>query len=174
MDDVHLCLRVADLLDGLTSSIRHKFVVIPLSTRASKQTLPRHYQPSTRPKDLAPFIYQHPGASTDLRDNAFIMPPRETSYGFHSNQTSTPNSVGGSYEYQQLYPAPSTLSEEDWLTLDLNPLLDPVNSAFNAADTVDWFGNFGPEMNDNLEVLGKLVNEQYRTEPFDGGGSGFN
>ncbi len=26
VDDVHLCLRIADLLEGLTTSVRHKFV----------------------------------------------------------------------------------------------------------------------------------------------------
>ena len=51
----------------------------------------------------------------------------------------------------------------DWLTLDLNPLLDDNNNAFGGMDNA-WFGNFGPEINSNLDVLGKLVNEGFGAE----------
>ena len=67
-------------------------------------------------------------------------------------------------------------NEEDWLTLDLNPLLDA-----NALGNPDpaWFGPgaFGPETHNNLEVLGKLFNESYRgdgmNEGSGPGGMGF-
>ena len=47
---------------------------------------------------------------------------------------------------------------DDWLTLDLNPLLD--SNTFGGMNDA-WFGNFGPEINSNLDVLGKLVNDGF-------------
>lgn len=61
-------------------------------------------------------------------------------------------------------------SEEDWLTLDINPLLDP--SGLGGGENT-WFGAFGPETHNNLEVLGKFVNDQYRVEGYEDGGMGF-
>lgn len=199
VDDVHLCLRIADLLEGLTSSIRHKFVRLAArNTRPSKNAhgLPAYPStPGTAGSEITnaiPFIYQHnrdpavpdplAGISTDridLRDNALsIMPPRDTTYTFPSHYSiGTPTSATGSFDYQQqLYPAASSISEEDWLTLDLNPLLsDTVNSAFGPSTdgNVDWFGNFGPEMRENLEVLGRFFTEQPRADAFEGGPLGF-
>ena len=51
----------------------------------------------------------------------------------------------------------------DWLTLDLQPLLgnnDGMGMG-GVSDTVNapWFGTFGPETYNNLEVLGKLAND---------------
>ena len=41
VDDVHLCLRIADLLEGLTTSVRHKFVRLPgrKADKAGQQVL---------------------------------------------------------------------------------------------------------------------------------------
>ncbi len=65
---------------------------------------------------------------------------------------------------------------DDWWALDLNPLLsDTVNGGVGQGwgDQVEWLANFGPGIRDNLEVLGKLVNEQYRAgDVFDDGGAG--
>lgn len=61
----------------------------------------------------------------------------------------------------------------DWLTLDLQPLLggndgfgdnnnnnnSNNNNSNNNNMTNPWFGAFGPETHNNLEVLGKLVND---------------
>ena len=197
VDDVHLCLRIADLLEGLTSSIRHKFVRLAArNTRSSKHARGLPAYPSTpitansEIPNAIPFVYQHnrnttvpdplAGVSTDridLRDNALtIMPPRDTTYVFPSNYNmGTPSSATGSFDYQQqLYPATSSISEEDWLTLDLNPLLsDTVHGALGTGSdgNVDWFGNFGPEMRENLEVLGRYFTEQPRTDTFEGGGA---
>jgi hypothetical protein len=46
VDDVHLCLRIADLLDGLTSSIRNKFVRLAIG-RKKQQTSQPQARPST-------------------------------------------------------------------------------------------------------------------------------
>lgn len=50
-------------------------------------------------------------------------------------------------------------TEEDWLTLNMNPLLGGDGSGMSGADG-QWLSAFGPEMADNLEVLGKLTGEQ--------------
>ena len=55
----------------------------------------------------------------------------------------------------------------DWLTLDLQPLLGgndgfgDNNNNNNNNNNINnpWFGAFGPETHNNLEVLGKLVND---------------
>lgn len=185
VDDVHLCLRIADLLEGLTSSIRHKFVRLAArNTRPLNQVHGMPGYPSTpvttnsEITNAMSLLYQQnrnttvpdplAGISTDridFRENALtIMPPRDTTYAFPSNYNiGTPNSATGSFDYQQqFYPANSSISEEDWLTLDLNPLLsDTANSAFGTGGdgNVDWFGNFGPEMRENLEVLGRFFTE---------------
>lgn len=115
-----------------------------------------------------------------------IMPPPTSAYNVPSNYTFSPipqlshapiinQSQSQSQAPQQhLYPTSNLANlsgtADDWLTLDLNPLLD--NSAFGGADN-PWFGNFGPEINSNLDVLGRLVNEQFMGEGFDEGEMGF-
>ena len=67
----------------------------------------------------------------------------------------------------------------DWLTLDLQPLLggnDGMGGGGVGGGDNPWFGAFGPETHNNLEVLGKLVNDGggYRGDGFgDDGGMGF-
>ena len=62
--------------------------------------------------------------------------------------------------------------EDDWMTIDLNPLLNNEGMVTGVED--DWFGNgFGPDTYNNLEVLGKLVNEGSSPwGPQQGGGGG--
>ena len=112
--------------------------------------------------------------------NISIMPPPNSAYNLHHNNYSFSLA-------SQLSPAPllkqdqnplyqndnftnlSGGSADDWLTLDLNPLLD--NNVFGGMEN-PWFGNLGPEINSNLDVLGRLVNDQF-TEGFEGGETGF-
>lgn len=69
-------------------------------------------------------------------------------------------------QQQDLYPMDNNgatplpfPSEEDWLTLDLQPLID--TTGFEVENNT-WYSAFGPETHNNLEVLGKLVNEQWQ------------
>lgn len=104
-----------------------------------------------------------------------IMPPPNNAYNIdNNNYTFSPATQLSPLitAQQQLYPNEGLSSQnqnlsgtaDDWLTLDLNPLLD--NSSFGGMDN-PWFGNFGPEINSNLDVLGRLVNEGF------GGDMGF-
>lgn len=114
--------------------------------------------------------------------NISIMPPPTSAYNLPTNYTFSPVSqlspaplVSPNQPQQQhLYQSDSVAnlsgSADDWLTLDLNPLLD--NNAYGGAET-PWFGNFGPEINSNLDVLGRLVNEQFRGEGLEGAEMGF-
>lgn len=190
VDDVHLCLRIADLLEGLTSSIRNKFVRLPAQAPRSPQMTrsspaqghnPR-YDPAMRsgPDELfqRQYLPGH-GALTPLagvshthtnpNDTSItIMPPPGGSYSNYDFNSSN----GQSFPHQQMpqqgdpYPLDSSNasnlpfpSEEDWLTLDLQPLLDTPGFGM---DNNSWYGAFGPETHNNLEVLGKLVNEQWQ------------
>lgn len=116
--------------------------------------------------------------------NITIMPPigntyATNNYNFTSPTAYSPNQQ--SQQQQQQYAMASdnpnafgVPNEEDWLTLDLNPLLD--TSGLSGADS-GWFGPgagaFGPETHSNLEMFGKLVNEGYRGDGFGDGGMGF-
>jgi len=101
-----------------------------------------------------------------------------TNYNVPNNPTtgSPTQSFNPSQQQQQQYAMSnpgtdfSMPSEEDWLTLDINPLLDP--SGLGGGENT-WFGAFGPETHNNLEVLGKFVNDQYRVEGYEDGGMGF-
>lgn len=196
VDDVHLCLRVADLLEGLTSSISNKLVRLPARriknphVISAQQNLPANPTEPTMDGARDNFAYSYLpdrsgtiqdtlggicGERTDIRESGFsIMPPRDNAYDFSYNSNyngGTPNSAAGSCDPQQaLLSAASSFSDE-WLTLDLNALLpETVNGEVctSWADPhADWYANFGPGISENLEVLGKLVNEQYR------GGDGF-
>ncbi|KAI4086450.1 MAG: hypothetical protein LQ344_007545 [Seirophora lacunosa] len=209
VDDVHLSLRIADLLEGITSSIRHKFVRLP--ARASN---------SNRPTPPPRSAYASPMGGATLADNTENLNPPLQSYQQQEQQqyqNERTNSVSGSlvptaainpfdhtnisimpppnsgyllnnadYLYAANTNTPSTFdsnnnnnNEEDWLTLNLNPLLSSSsdNNNNNSTNTstnnnhagasffpagiggtdAQWFGNFGPEISGNLEVLGKLV-----------------
>ena len=110
------------------------------------------------------------------------MPPPNSAYNLNNSYTFSPasqlspgplisqNQPQQPHLYQNDNLVNLSGTADDWLTLDLNPLLD--NSAFGGAEN-PWFGNFGPEINSNLDVLGRLVNEQFRGEGFEGGEMGF-
>ena len=212
VDDVHLCLRIADLLEGLTSKIRQRFIPFTpqntfspqLATRerpaypTTQQQMPSPVQQANRPKIR--YVRQQPqrgrpNQSGELPgpsylgapdSNITVMPPPRGVYNnsaYTTNSNNQYNSSSQPYEMQlqhqqqqrqtvpqqhaqQPYPLNSNSndlnygvpSEEDWLTLDLQPLLDGNGMATDADE--NWFGNaFGPETQNNLEVLGKLVNE---------------
>ena len=187
VDDVHLCLRIADLLEGLTSSIRHKFVRLAARTSKSNTTTPpntainsqgrgdvnttaNHLTPATPsykpfPTDRQSPLAGIPANPINLQDSSIaIMPPPTNTYQFNqsmygNNSNATNNTYGSpSNSYSGL--SPFNANEEDWLTLDLNPLLSTDSAGFqtgNGGTESQWFGNFGPEINGNLEVLGKLV-----------------
>ena len=175
VDDVHLSLRIADLLEGITSSIRHKFVRLPARVSNSNRGTPpksAYASPSgTTPSNsrniqqLVPPFQQYqseqqqqhglPGPTSNF-DNISIMPPPDASYQFNLN------SYGGNDNNAALSPFNNNNNnnnEEDWLTLNLNPLLSSDSTGFQTGVGNDgqWFGNFGPEINENLEVLGRLV-----------------
>lgn len=187
VDDVHLCLRIADLLEVLTSSIRPKFVRLPprpLSTpeQAKRATnleqSQEHYnsnnfQNSNQP--LSPLqgisrTYNNPHDSSIT-----FMPPWgsdyiDSSYDYN-NSNSSAYTQNRNQNRQPFYNDSNTdPMSEDWLTLNLNPLLE--SSGF-AGDDNQWLAAFGPETHNNLEVLGKLVNEPYRGDVFGGGNMGF-
>lgn len=213
VDDVHLSLRIADLLERLTSSIRHRFVrlarqshnkstnaspdrfrlqssgksthaEIPAGDNIDPNTISTTYQPSKFPNTPDPIVID----PTDYNTIAIIT-PRDMAYNFptptdptassYNNLHHTPSSSTTTYydyqHQQQPYsnpPTSTTTTDEAWLTLDLNPLLaDTGTGGFGSwnGDATDWIGGFGPEITSNLEVLGKLANEGYRTEGWEGG-----
>ena len=90
-----------------------------------------------------------------MDNNVSIVPPPNSTY--HMNPSPYTNNSSASYD-STLSPFTNN-NEEDWLTLDLNPLLSSDSTGFQTGVGNDgqWFGNFGPEINGNLEVLGKLV-----------------
>ncbi|KAL9029192.1 MAG: hypothetical protein Q9196_002543 [Gyalolechia fulgens] len=171
VDDVHLSLRIADLLEGITSSIRHKFVRLPARTsNSNRATPPRsayaspsrntpcntgnlnppHHAYQQYPNDRRNSLTGVPTNPVNFVDNTniSIMPPPNSSYQFN------PNSYAGSNGALSPFD-----NNEDWLTLNLNPLLSSDTAGFQSGFGNDgqWFGDFGPEINGNLEVLGKLV-----------------
>ena len=188
VDDVHLCLRIADLLEGLTSSIRNKFVrlppqspISPVTTKSTSQT-PRPTYVSMAQNGFGQQQYQQPGALNPLEgipqshtnphdSNITIMPPPGGSYTNFDFGTTDVHQYPHQQNAQQQQPQqqnPYSVdndvtplpfpSEDDWLTLDLQPLIDTTGFE---ADNNAWYGAFGPETHNNLEVLGKLVNEQW-------------
>lgn len=208
VDDVHLCLRVADLLEQLTRSIRSQFVRLPPRPLSSPEQARRTAQQNNNnfgnnsstfnPPDRFQYrtntgdVFQNPlaGISRTYNNphdsNITIMPPigntyannNNANYNFTSPTPYSPNQQQHASPQQQMQQYAMSNngndfnmpSEEDWLTLDLNPLLD--TSGVNPSDN-QWFGAFGPETHNNLEVLGKLVNDQYRGDGYgDGDGDG--
>lgn len=163
MDDVHLCLRIADLLEGLTTTIRHRFVRIAVSathnsniagpwlSNESSERL-RPLQSSDMDVDANPHAYitRNPA----LADN---QPPEQPPAS--DPNTSTPlnyndmndDPADGSYDA----PADTFTfhGTEDWLTLDFNPLLDAADNA----GMNEWFANFGPDIHNNLDGLGRFM-----------------
>ena len=262
VDDVHLCLRIADLLERLTSSIGNKFVRLPPQATNSPQgakaqpgayqdrlpdfpTASAHHPDGTSSTSFAnfdqPFDFTAnplsgiPHTHTDPNDASIaIMPPPAGSYtnfdfgstpagaqaqGLEETAALTQDpqnslsAAGGNYAIDGTAAAATTTgggrnlnfpfpSEEDWLTLDLQPLFDAsggfgsnnnnndsggagsgggggdntttggLGSGGGGFDTTQqWYGAFGPETHNNLEVLGKLVNND--NDPWQPGDLGF-
>lgn len=193
VDDVHLCLRIADLLEGLINAIRPKFV--RLHPRPQEQqtqytsgntfNAPNRFQYQPNPADTT----QNPLAgisrtyNSPSDSNITIMPPLgntyipNANYSYASPNVYSPNQQQNQQSYAMNnnsgtnhsdFPMPT---EEDWLTLDLNALLGESGSG--TADG-QWYGAFGPETQNNLDVLGKFMNDQLRDDGYgDGGGMGF-
>ncbi|KAL8664637.1 MAG: hypothetical protein Q9202_002907 [Teloschistes flavicans] len=182
VDDVHLSLRIADLLEGLTSSVRHKFVRLPARNPKSNTGSPPHASYATASpgnslstSNLPTQTYTGVNPSNTLdnnnnNNNISFVPPPDPTYHYNLNNlyptnTVNNNSSGTSYSNNNaLSPFNNdNNNEEDWLTLDLNPLLssssDPAGfqTGMGLGNDAQWFGNFGPEINGNLEVLGRLV-----------------
>ena len=207
VDDVHLCLRIADVLENLIKAINSQFVRLPprsLSTpeqakriailnQPRPQFAPPASQPGTNsfnPVDLSQYDDIHgPLAGISRTYNSphdssiSIMPPIGSNYAsfnpnpnFVNTFTQSPNQNQPQQQHQSFYPDnnndPMTSLPSDWLTLDLQPLLGNDNG-LGAGDN-PWLGAFGPETHNNLEVLGKLVNDGgYRLDGFGEDGMGF-
>ncbi|KAL9040804.1 MAG: hypothetical protein Q9180_001688 [Flavoplaca navasiana] len=174
VDDVHLCLRIADLLERLTSNLRHKFVRLPARNSSSKQANPPSTYPATSLEDIPqdPSLHQQPNMAymqdqrsmaanptNYLDNNISIMPPPDGSYQFNPNlYNPNNNAFYSSNNDNGVSPPFNGSNEEDWLTLDLNPLLASDSNGFQTSvgnNDGQWFGDL--QINGNLEVLGKLV-----------------
>jgi len=196
VDDVHLCLRIADLLERLTSSIRNKFVRLAAptarrTTSSSKKRRGKYPQMAAQQDSTdnnARYLFlniNNVGANNPLAgistspvnpqdDNISIMPPPNDIYNMnpYTSSSNPQNFNQQSFEHQQphLYTNDDNLSpqvsEEDWLTLNLNPLLSDT-TGYGNGESENWFGDFGPEIINNLEVLGKFV------DGYEPGGVGF-
>ena len=202
VDDVHLCLRIADLLERLTSSIRNQFVRLAAPSRRQKR-YPQTVVMQDANEPNATYSFSNSGKMGGTSDsiagiatsninaqdsNITIMPPPNHLYNNYSNNPPTnpfPQSFTSSHQQQShLYPTTNSddttmalspqVSEEDWLTLNLNPLLsDPTGGGFgNGEPGENWFGDFGPEIINNLEVLGRLV-DVHEPGTAGGGAGGF-
>ena len=111
-----------------------------------------------------------PRSHTNPNDsNITIMPPPGGSYtNFDFGNASAQQYPKQHNPQPERYPYPMDNNgvmplpipgEDDWLTLDLQPLIDTTGFE---NDNNAWYGAFGPETHNNLEVLGKLVNEQWQ------------
>ncbi|KAL8786169.1 MAG: hypothetical protein Q9213_002939 [Squamulea squamosa] len=177
VDDVHLCLRIADLLERLTSNLRNKFVRLPArnANASAKQPNSSTYsatslegtsqETSLQQPSMAYLLDQRarqnpnsgiPTNPSDYLDNNIsIMPPPDATYQFNPNLYNGNNAF---YSTNSNVVSPYNSNEEDWLTLDLNPLLASDSTGFQTGvgnNDGQWFGDL--QINGNLEVLGKLV-----------------
>lgn len=214
VDDVHLCLRIADVLESLIKAISGQFVRLPPGSLSSPEQAKRTTQLAEQQAQFAPEDYQTNPKSFNPSDrlqydnahgplagisrtynsvhdsNISIMPPIGNNYtpfnpnnSFEStfaqsptqNQNQNPNPNPNQNQQQQPFNPndvdPMTFPS-DWLTLDLQPLLG--NDGMGGGGDNPWLGAFGPETHNNLEVLGKLVNDGgYRGDGFGEDGIGF-
>ncbi|KAL8998294.1 MAG: hypothetical protein Q9169_002608 [Polycauliona sp. 2 TL-2023] len=174
VDDVHLCLRIADLLERLTSNLRHKFVRLPARNTSSRPPNPASTYPTASLEDPSQDLNLQQPSMAYLQDqrlmtaqnptnyldnNISIMPPPDASYQFNPNLY-TNNAFYNNNDSNGISPSfnSNNTNEEDWLTLDLNPLLASDANGFQTSvgnNDGQWFGDL--QINGNLEVLGKLV-----------------
>ena len=184
MDDVHLCLRVADLLEGLITTIRHRFVRIAASaTNKSSVASPRLSKDSSerlrpaQPSDTnrgsdAPAYNTRNTASADRQTADYSQssnlgaPPTSTMVPPDPNYINDNDFSNPSYENNlDAFTFPCT---EDWLTLDLHPLFDAEDNA----GMNEWFADFGPDIHNNLDGLGRFM-DGFGDEGFGEGGGVF-
>ena len=198
VDDVHLCLRIADVLESLIKAISTQFVRLPpgsLSTpeQAKRTAILAQQQPhfaspdyQTDNKAFNPadrFQHDLAGISRTYNSphdsNISIMPPIGNNYTPFNPNNSFVNPFTQSPNQNPNQPQqPFYANDEDpmafpsdWLTLDLQPLLG--NDGMGGGDN-PWLGAFAPETHNNLEVLSKLVNDGvYRGDGFGEDGMGF-
>ena len=209
VDDVHLCLRIADVLENLLKAINTQFVRLPPGSLSSPERAMRttnlreqqahlttnDYQPGTKsfnPSDRfqyddgqGPLAGIAPTYNSPHDSNISIMPPIGNNYApsFSPNNnfvnafTQSPTQTQNEPQQQPFYPTDDDNSmpfPADWLTLDLQPLLGNDGMGGGGGGENPWFGAFGPETHNNLEVLGKLVNDGgYKGDGFADGGMGF-
>ena len=176
VDDIHLANRIADLLESLTRSLRSKFIRLQ-GQRQGRSALRHPIGESGDSKSVTPqtqdLLQPPPGLLGDqvpIRSSTpNIMPPpvpiyNNTIYNYEQQPQMPlyqPNPPSGSLS--------SGSADEDWMTMDLSSLLDHGTVSapnggnnsfgFGNLDMNNYFGNFGPEVGGNLEVLGKLVDE---------------
>ena len=194
VDDVHICLRVADLLEGLIEKVGENFVRLP----PRLQEPPTQYNPNYTYNQRSQLHYHrnpgdtiqntlngNPTTYDSLRSRDItIMPPLGNTYSIHNNPTYTFES-SNSYntdqqqQNQEAYGMNNDSADPndfgvgaDWLTLNLNGLVD--QSGMGGNGDYGWFGGFGPETQNNLEVLGKLSNGRYPGADGYGDGGGMN
>ena len=198
VDDVHLSLRIADVLESLIKAINNQFVRLPPGSLSSPEQAKRTAALSEQQAQFSSDDYQQTGDPTRSFNpydgplagisrtynsphdsNISIMPPIGNNYtsstlfnpgntNFVNTFTQSPTSTQTQPQQQQqsFYPNPNeddpmASFPSDWLTLDLQPLLGGNNNDGLSMGTGDnpWFGAFGPETHNNLEVLGKLAND---------------
>lgn len=189
VDDVHLCLRIADVLESLIKTINTQFVRLPPGSLSSPEQAKRttnlreqqahltsdDYQNGTNsfnPSDRfqyddrqGPLAGIAPTYNSPHDSNISIMPPIGNNYAPFNPTNNFVNTFAQSPTQNQNEPQQPFYTNDDdnsmpfpadWLTLDLQPLLG--NDGMGGSDN-PWFGAFGPETHNNLEVLGKLVND---------------
>ena len=195
VDDVHLSLRIADVLEVLVKAISTQFVRLPPGSLSTPEQAKRTAHLSEQQAYLASEDYQNDMKNFNPSDrlqyddrygplagiprtynsphdsNISIMPPIGNNYAAPFNPNPNSNSFVSTFpqdptqmqtENQPQQPFYSNDVDSmapfhsDWLTLDLQPLLgnDGIGGGENP-----WFGAFGPETHNNLDVLGKLVND---------------
>ncbi|KAF6222363.1 hypothetical protein HO133_001449 [Letharia lupina] len=205
VDDVHLCLRIADVLESLIKAINTQFVRLPPGSLSTPEQAKRTTHLSEQQAHFASDGYQtgtknfNPSDRFQYDDrqgplagisrtynsphdsNISIMPPIGNNYAsFNPNNnfvntfTQSPNQNQHHNQPQQPFYSNGDdpmAFPSDWLTLDLQPLLG--NDGVEGGDN-PWFGAFGPETHNNLEVLGKLVNDSgYKGDGFGEGAMEF-
>ena len=179
VDDIHLANRIADLLEGLTRSLGSKF--IRLSSHRTGRSIAQQRPPEGHESQAIPLqaqnLLQPPPVGISEQPitrsaTPNIMPPpvpfyNNNFYNYNQQQNLLP-------QYTTSNPPSGSLSsgsaEEDWLTMDLSSLLGNNGQVqadgtatmsngftFGNLDMSNNFGNFGPDVGNNLEVLNRLV-----------------
>ncbi|KAG8530479.1 uncharacterized protein KY384_004982 [Bacidia gigantensis] len=224
VDDVHLCLRIADLLEKLTTNIRRQFIrwrpehaSNQPSVNTNQAVFLTHHKagPSERQQPIR-FVRQTP-QQTHVNNspgpaylgapdpNLTVIPPPRGIYNqnpmsylsspaatyassqqspYTMQQPSQPHQSHHRQQSQQSPTFPNPMSanaspevpnfnfapDDDWLNLNLQPLIDNNGGDVSMGQNDNWYGNpFGPETHNNLEVLDKLMNNGWPDQQEQGG-----